>query len=305
MKPISQAFRCFEEVVRRGSVRKAAVSLHLTPAAVNQQILNLEADVGTPLFDRLPRGMRLTAAGEILIVVVRRTQRDLENAVAQIEWVRSLRRGHIKLGVSHSSAEQLIPLVLESSIERYPGITYNIRCGTGEALLRWLAAGEIDIAYCLKRTPPPGVSEVRTWPQQIGVVAPAGHELHALGRAPRLRDCVSYPLILMAQDTELRLMLGDIDMRSNREVRPFIETDSVAMAMKLIERKRGIGFFLAENAAEQVREGRLRWTGLGDSAARGWGCLYQRAGHSTPVAMGMFLEFLEHAIAATTAEQHE
>lgn len=63
MRPISQTFRCFDEVVRRGSIRKAAQALHLTAAAVHQQILNLEEQVGSPLFDRLPRGMQLTTAG--------------------------------------------------------------------------------------------------------------------------------------------------------------------------------------------------------------------------------------------------
>jgi hypothetical protein len=57
---IFQAFRCFDEVARRGSVRKAAETLHLTAATVNQQVLNLEASVGVPLFDRLPRGMHLS-----------------------------------------------------------------------------------------------------------------------------------------------------------------------------------------------------------------------------------------------------
>ena len=53
MAGISQAFRCFDAVARRGSVRKAAETLHLTAAAVHQQILNFETQVGTPLFDRL------------------------------------------------------------------------------------------------------------------------------------------------------------------------------------------------------------------------------------------------------------
>ena len=62
---ISQSFRCFDEVARRGSLRKAAEALHLTAAAVHQQVLNLEEQVGMPLFDRLPKGMRPTTAGEI------------------------------------------------------------------------------------------------------------------------------------------------------------------------------------------------------------------------------------------------
>lgn len=88
MRPISQTFRCFDEVVRRGSIRKAAEALHLTAAAVHQQILNLEEQVGSPLFDRLPRGMQLTTAGEIIIAAVRRGQRDFDNAMTQVEDLR-------------------------------------------------------------------------------------------------------------------------------------------------------------------------------------------------------------------------
>ena len=93
MPAISQSFRCFDEVARRGSLRKAAEGLHLTAAAVHQQILNLEEEVGMPLFDRLPRGMRLTTAGEIMVAAVRRGQRDFDNALIQVEDLRQLRRG--------------------------------------------------------------------------------------------------------------------------------------------------------------------------------------------------------------------
>ena len=78
MRSISQTFRCFDEVARRGSIRKAADVLHLTAAAVHQQIRNLEEQVGVPLFDRLPRGMQLTLAGEIVIAAVRRSPRVLQ-----------------------------------------------------------------------------------------------------------------------------------------------------------------------------------------------------------------------------------
>ncbi|MBL8345759.1 MAG: LysR family transcriptional regulator, partial [Rubrivivax sp.] len=89
-QPVSQSFRCFDAVARRGSVRKAAEALHLTAAAVHQQVVNLEAQVGTPLFDRLPKGMQLTAAGEIVLGAVRRMQRDYDQALAQVEGLRTL-----------------------------------------------------------------------------------------------------------------------------------------------------------------------------------------------------------------------
>ena len=188
MPAISQAFRCFDEVARRGSVRKAAETLHLTPAAVNQQVLNFEQLVGVPLFDRLPRGMQLNSAGEIMIAAVRRSQRDFDSALSQVEDLRALRRGHVNAGVSHSTAEYLLPGVIQSVQRSHPGITFSVRSGNGEALLRWVANGEVDVAYCLRRQPPPGVEEVRAVPQHLGVVTAPGHPLAQGGALVRLKD---------------------------------------------------------------------------------------------------------------------
>ena len=293
MAAISQSFRCFDEVARRGSIRKAAESLHLTAAAVHQQILNFEEQVGTPLFDRLPRGMQLTSAGEIMVAAVRRSQRDFDSALSHVEDLRALRRGHISLAVSHSSAEQLVPDVIEIAMQRYPGVTYSVRSGSGENILKWVAAGEADIGFCLRRKPPPGVEEVRGFAQQLGLVTPPGHALTQLGRAPRLRDCLDHPLILMTPDTELRAMVDRIDPREHRKARPLVETSSVAMVRRLVRSGVGIGFLIPENVAEDVAAGELAWQGLSDAGAWSVDCLYQRSGQTTTVAMGMFLEFLE------------
>ena len=295
--PISQAFRCFDEVARRGSIRKAAETLHLTAAAVHQQVLNLEARIGTPLFDRLPRGMQLTTAGEIVIAAVRRGQRDYEDALAQVEDLRLRRRGHINLAVSPSSAEQLIPAVIASAMKSHPGVTYGVRTGSGENILRWVADGEADIGYCLRRTPPTAVQEIRAFAQQLGVVTPPGHPLTRSIGPVRLRDCLDNPLILMSPGMELREMTDRIDQRERRHARPLIETSSVGMVCRLVASGVGVGFLIQENAAEFVAAGRLAWTGLTDTAARSHTCLYQRVGQATAVAMGMFLQLLEVEIA--------
>jgi len=296
MPAISQAFRCFDEVARCGSIRKAGGTLHLTAAAVNQQILNLEQLVGTPLFDRLPRGVQLTSAGEIMVASVRRSQRDFDNALSQVGDLRALRRGHINLGVSHSSAEYMIPEVMESVMDSHPGLTFSVRSGNGETLLRWVANGEVDVAYCLRRPMPPGVEEVRAWPQNLGVVTAPGHPL-ALRRKPlRLRDCLDFPLVLMAPDMELRVLADRIDPRHARQGRPMVETSSVPMVRSLVARGDGVAFLIPENVAQDVSQGRLAWMGLEDVGARLHSCLYQRTGYSTAVAMGVFLEALEQAV---------
>lgn len=296
MPAVSQSFRCFDEVARRGSIRKAAEALHLTAAAVHQQIVNLEAQVGTPLFDRLPRGMQLTTAGEIMVAAVRRGQRDYDSALAQIEDLRALRRGHISLAVSPSSAEQVVPQAIEAAVRSHPGVTYSVRSGSGESIVKWVAAGEADIGFCLRRKVPPGVEEVRAYAQQLGLVTPPKHSLLKKGRALRLRDCLDQPLVLMTPDTELRALVDQIDHREHRAVRPLVETTSVAMARRLIASGVGIGFLIGENVAEDVAAKRLAWTALADAGARSHSCLYQRSGQTTTVAMGMFLQLLDASL---------
>jgi DNA-binding transcriptional LysR family regulator len=301
MAAVSQSFRCFDEVARRGSIRKAAETLHLTAAAVHQQVLNLEAQVGTQLFDRLPRGMQLTSAGEIMVAAVRRGQRDYDNALTQVEDLRALRRGHVNLAVSQSSTEHLVPDVIHRAMTSHPGVTYSVRSGSGESILRWVANGEADIGFCLRRKTPPGVEEVRAFPQQLGLVTAPGHPRSAAGKPLRLRDCLDLPLILMTPDTELRAMVDQIDHREHRKARPLVETSSVAMVRSLVARGVGISFLIQENVAEEVARGHLVWTRLTDPGAQSFSGLYQRSGQSTAVAMGMFLGFLEAALTAIHA----
>jgi DNA-binding transcriptional LysR family regulator len=183
----------------------------------------------------------------------------------------------------------------------YPGVTYSVRSGSGESIVRWVANGEADIGFCLRRKTPPGVEEVRAFPQQLGLVTAPGHPRSAAGEPLRLRDCLDLPLILMTPDTELRAMVDQIDHREHRKARPLVETSSVAMVRSLVAKGAGISFLIQENVAEDVLKGELIWTRLTDPGARSFSCLYQRSGQSTAVAMGMFLGFFEAALTAIQA----
>ena len=69
----ARMLKYLDEVVRSGSIRKAAERLNVAASAINRQVLTLERELGGPLFERLPRRMRLTAMGELLILHVRQT----------------------------------------------------------------------------------------------------------------------------------------------------------------------------------------------------------------------------------------
>ncbi|MER6899990.1 LysR family transcriptional regulator, partial [Amycolatopsis sp. NPDC000740] len=91
----SRLLQYIDEVARLGSIRAAGARLHVAPSAINRQILLLEAELGQPLFDRLPRGMRPTPAGEALLAHVRRTLQQYRETVADIRDLHALGSGEV------------------------------------------------------------------------------------------------------------------------------------------------------------------------------------------------------------------
>lgn len=76
MSPFSRFAIYFAAVARSGSLRRAAEKLHISASAINRQILQAEEEFGTPLFERLPEGLRMTTAGELLYDNLLRWQRS-------------------------------------------------------------------------------------------------------------------------------------------------------------------------------------------------------------------------------------
>ncbi|MDP2021345.1 MAG: LysR family transcriptional regulator, partial [Hydrogenophaga sp.] len=76
-----KALRSVAAVAQLGSVQAAAREVSISASAIDRQILILEEDLGVPLFERLPRGMRLTAAGELLLALSQRWKADLNRTL--------------------------------------------------------------------------------------------------------------------------------------------------------------------------------------------------------------------------------
>ena len=94
--------RYVDEVARAGSIRKAAGQLHVTASAVNRRVMDLEEELGAPLFERRARGVRLTAAGELFVRYIREQSGDVERMKSQIEDLKGLRRGTVRIACSTS-----------------------------------------------------------------------------------------------------------------------------------------------------------------------------------------------------------
>jgi DNA-binding transcriptional LysR family regulator len=265
MPVFSPFIRYFDEVARQGSIRKAADRLNVAPSAVNRQILKLEDELGAPLFERLPRGLRLTAAGEILIESVRRWQLDYTRARAQLEELRGLRRGHVSVAVVEGAIAEFLPDVLASFNRSYPLVSLAANVHGSEGVLRRLRAGEVEIGILFNPPLTPAVRVAQAKRYRLGAIVPPNHPL-AKRRTVRLRDCAEFPAILSAETVSLRAVLDAALAKSRVRLKPVAESNSIAVMKALARRGVGVAYLTTIDIALEAAAGDLVYRPLQDSA---------------------------------------
>ena len=108
-------FEFFEGVVRAGSIRKAAEDMNITASALNRRINRFEDEFGFEIFERLPRGVRLNPAGELLLHHIRMQRSDFARLKSQVSDLSGVRRGHVSIACSQA----LLPYFLPAEIALY------------------------------------------------------------------------------------------------------------------------------------------------------------------------------------------
>ncbi len=214
-----------EEVAKAGSIRRAADMLSITASALNRRILSLEDELGVPIFERLPRGVRLNTAGELLLHHIRNQMSDMARVRSQIADLSGVRRGHVAI----ASAQALMPHFLPREIEAYrgehPAVTFNALVRDRESAERALSEYAADIALIFE---PPRLGDFQTLTtirQPVHCVMARDHPL-ADRETVRLGECLNYPLALPAAPDGLRFLLESVASTSGAQLAPAVESDS-------------------------------------------------------------------------------
>ena len=134
-------------VVEEGSFTKAARRLGITQPSLSQQIRTLEAEVGGPLLERLPRGVRLTPAGRALLPEARAAVRAAERAETAARRAFGLEAGELEVATLLSLAVGILPHAIARWTERHPDVAIRMREYTHRTLLEEdVRSGVGDIA---------------------------------------------------------------------------------------------------------------------------------------------------------------
>ncbi|GHC45807.1 LysR family transcriptional regulator [Streptomyces flavofungini] len=188
----SRHIRSFHEVVRTGSYSAAARSLGYTQPAITQQMKALERSVGTVLFTRVGRRMRLTEAGEALSRHAGVILGNIDAAQQQMNAITRLRTGKVRLCAFPSATATLIPEALAGLARHHRGIRVELQEYEPPESLQRLVHGDADVTLAftypgLLEEVPDEVVEVPLMEDQLTVLMPTRHPM-ARRRSVRLAD---------------------------------------------------------------------------------------------------------------------
>ncbi|TDW63376.1 DNA-binding transcriptional LysR family regulator [Novosphingobium sp. PhB55] len=298
MPAFSRFLRYFMAVGRLGSIRKAADELNVSASAIDRQILNVEAELGLPLFERLPTGLRLTAAGEMMMASGAHWQQGMASLRGRIEDLRGLKRGHVDIAVIDALATGHVPATLHAIQQRYPGITLGIKVLGNDAVRRAVIDGSVDCGILFEPQSYRDLS-VRAFTEVVlGFVTPPGHPFAALPEA-RFSICADEPMIIPAEPLAVYQQIAVLEGATGIALTRKASSDNIQMITALVTQGAGVGVLTSLDVRTEVQRGSLAFTRISDSLLRPMTLALCTASARTPsYAANLVIGEFEHGFAA-------
>lgn len=230
-----------EAVHRSGSIRRAAEDTNITASALNRRIQAFEEEFGSEIFERLPRGMKLNPAGELLLYHIRLQRQDLIRVHSQVADLSGMRRGHVKIACSQALLPYFLPREISKYRAEFPDVTFSVNVRDRIQAEKDLVNFESDLALVFEPAHMVNFEVLHAVHQPVMAVMSAAHPL-ADRKSLRLRECLEYDLVLPAPQFGVRVLLEQAAARLGRKLEPVLETDSFDMMRRFAAYGDGIGF---------------------------------------------------------------
>ena len=291
----SRALRYFDMIRRCGSIREAARRLHVSSSAVNRQLLQLEAELGTPLFERLPGGLRLSAAGEALSRHVITVLQDAQRLAGDLDALKGVRRGSLAIACVEGLTHALLPEVLLAMRARYPGVALRVSVAGSAQAAQAVIDGDADVAlgFVLERSPL--LHQVAVGRFALGAVVAPGHPLAACPPPVSFAECARHPLLLPAPELSLHWELRSLLLGQRRSLSTVVETASLELMTQMAARGAGVAFLNRLGIEREIAQGALVHLRLKGVPPSNLG-VYVRAGRVLPPAIDAFTRIVAERI---------
>ena len=169
--------RYFVAVAEEGSFSRAAAKVRVAQPSLSQQIRKLEAEVGQPLFDRLPRSVVLTEAGHCLIDYARQILASIVDARRCVDEFKGEVAGELAVGAIPTIAPYVLPGLVRTFQQHYPQVALEIVEDVTERITRRVEAGELDVALASTCQTSPTLRRESLGNEPLLALVPEGHPL--------------------------------------------------------------------------------------------------------------------------------
>lgn len=284
-----------DAVARCGSFRGAAERLHVAASAVNRRVQDIEDELGVALFERLPRGVRLTTEGELFLAYARRRQADLQTVLGQMQALQGLQTGTVKLAVSQALAPAFLPAAIAQFQQSHPQVDFEVKVLDYELALQALLDFEIDVGVIFNPPVRHGLDVLAKVAARTCAVMADNHPLAAQASV-KLKDCFDYPLALPDHSLAGRAILDRVFASTGLHPKVVLQANSFELMYGYLRRSQAIGF---QTRLGDEAPAHLRWVPISERRLHAGSiavlALPQRV---LPVGTAAFAQHLAKAMAA-------
>jgi DNA-binding transcriptional LysR family regulator len=302
MRIHAPALQYFDVVRRSASIREGARQLNVASSAVNRQILKLEDEIGAALFERLPSGLRLTLAGEVLAQHVSVVLGDLERATSVVDAIKGLQFGHVELVTLEGLCHRVVRAALAALHGAHPRLSLGVTILETEKIPSALINGDCHLGLAFEVRRRPELRQLAATRVRLGAVVRRDSTL-AGKPVVTLRDCTDQPLILPKANFANRDQLHPLFFDARLRERGVFEAGSIELMTQLVLRGLGVAFMTRIGIEASLETGELVHIPLqhqGRPVFSELG-LYARTDIALPLAAAAAAEHIADAMAGSTS----
>jgi DNA-binding transcriptional LysR family regulator len=250
-------YKIFYHVAKAGSFTQAGEELCISQPAVSQAIKLLETNLGSKLFMRIPKGVKLTPEGEVLFSYVQRGYEYILMGEAQFQKMLDLENGEIRIGASDMTLQFYLLPYLEQFHEKFPGIKVTVTNAPTPETLDFMYEGKIDFGVISEPFQArPEINSVRV--REIQDIFVAGSRFEELkDKVLEYKQLEELPIICLEHNTSTRRFLDDFLQANHVVLQPEFELAMSDIIVKFAGRNLGIGCVVEDFAKEYIDSGRL------------------------------------------------
>lgn len=243
--------RCFEAVAQHASVSAAAKSLGTNQSTLSRQIQSLEGAFGVRLFDRIGRGVSLTAAGEELLGLARFVVHEADMLSLRARELARGSHGTLRLGATPQTIESYLSPLLASFRQVEPGLQYSLFEDSSDNLSERVRSGEIHLA--ITSPPRPPLAGRPLYPLVSLAVVPRDNPL-SRRKTLEVRDLVDQQLIVFGKGYMTRRLLDGAAALEGFQPRLLLESRNSHILLRLAEDGLGIAIAPSTLRLDGVRQ---------------------------------------------------